>query len=87
MTGNDEVTATAAGVDVAQLFETFVKEKTALLNYVHDLVRYAAKLNSIDSTAILEEEVKEDQIKIKSEYDCQLITHRVNAIVSTSASD
>ena len=47
-------------IDEAQLYESFVKEKTALLNYVHDLIRYAAKLNEIDSSAILQEEVKED---------------------------
>ena len=62
----------------------FVKEKTALLNYVQDLIKYAAKLNDIDSSAILQEEVKTDQIKIKTEYDSQLTTARVNNIVSKS---
>jgi len=65
----------------AQLFESFVKEKSSILNYVRDLVRYAAKLNAIDSNAILNEEFKEDQNKVKSEYDCHLSTHRVNLIL------
>lgn len=30
------------------MFETFVKEKTTLLSYVHDLIRFAAKLQDID---------------------------------------
>ena len=51
--GTEQRDAEAGGIDEAQLFETFVKEKAALLNYVHDLIRYAAKLNNIDCTAIL----------------------------------
>ena len=31
-----------------QMFETFVKEKATLLGYVHDLVRFAAKIQEID---------------------------------------
>ena len=57
-----------------------MKEKAALLNYVHDLVRYAAKSSKIDVSSILTEEVKED--RIKQEYDAQIITYRVIAIVS-----
>ena len=67
-------------IDEAQLYESFVKEKAALLNYVHDLVRYAAKSSKIDVSSILTEEVKED--RIKQEYDAQIITYRVIAIVS-----
>lgn len=39
------------------MVETFVKEKTTLLAYVHDLVRFAAKSQEIDlvQTNILEE--------------------------------
>ena len=31
-----------------QMFETFVKEKATLLGYVHDMIRFAAKLQDID---------------------------------------
>lgn len=33
------------------MFETFVKEKSALLGYVNDLIRFAAKLQDIDLKA------------------------------------
>ena len=40
------------GVDgEQQIFETFVKEKTTLLGYVHDLIRFAAKIQDIDLSA------------------------------------
>ena len=68
-------------IDEAQLYELFAKEKSTILSYMKDLIRYAAKLNGIDSNILLNEEAKEDQNKIKSEYDCQLSTHRVNLIL------
>ena len=43
MTNTAEKTELAGGIDEAQLYESFVKEKAALLSYVHDLIRYAAK--------------------------------------------
>ena len=51
-----------------------------MLSYVHDLIRYAAKSSKIDVSAILTEEVKEE--RIKQDYDAQIMTYRVNTIVS-----
>lgn len=31
-----------------QMFETFVKEKGIIIGYVHDLIKFAAKLQEID---------------------------------------
>lgn len=36
---------------VSNVFETFVKEKEAIIVYVNDLVRFAAKTNSVDVNA------------------------------------
>ena len=76
-----EKTEQPGNIDEAQLYESFVKEKAALLSYVHDLVRYAAKSCQIDISAILTEEVKED--RIKEERDVLIINYRVSSIVSS----
>jgi len=76
-----------------QMFETFVKEKTTLLSYVQDLIKFAAKLQAIDLSAnkifgdkLQEEETKEaEEIRIKSERDCCIIANRVNSVVSCSS--
>jgi len=36
---------------VSNVFETFVKEKEAIIVYVNDLVRFAAKTNGVDVNA------------------------------------
>lgn len=79
-----------AGTDTEQqMFESFVKEKTTLLSYMHDMIRFAAKLQDIDlSTNNIidaespEEEKKEDELRIKSEKDCAIIANRINGVVS-----
>lgn len=40
------------------MFETFVKEKTIIIGYVHDLIKFAAKLQEIDlvSNKVLSDE-------------------------------
>jgi len=66
-----------------QMFETFVKEKTTLLGYVHDLIRFAAKLQIIDlaSTNILPQAGEE--IRIKNNRECCIIAVRVGLVVSS----
>ena len=79
-----------------QMFETFVKEKNTLLSYVHDLIRFAAKLQDIDieagkilgeqQVAAQPEESKDPaanaELRIKSEKDCANIANRINGVVS-----
>ena len=77
------------------MYETFVKEKTTLLTYIHDLIRFAAKSQQIEITAILptqtsaQEESKdaaassEEVLRIKNTRECCIITARVNSFVST----
>ena len=69
------------------MFETFVKEKTTLLGYVHDLVRFAAKLQEIDLTQttilpLLEETKSGDELRIKNNRECYIIGVRVGLVVS-----
>lgn len=73
------------------MFETFVKEKTTLLGYVHDLIKFAAKSQNIDvgpQSKILVETVQEetkveDELRIKDTRECCIIAARVNAVVSS----
>ena len=88
----------AEGMDgEQQMFETFVKEKSTLLGYVHDLIRFAAKLQDIDLeaskifgdevvTASSEERKGEDVLRIQDEKDCANIANRVNGVVSKDLS-
>lgn len=77
-----------------QMYETFVKEKTTLLSYIHDLIRFAAKSQQIDVSGILasqqtQEESKgaaatsEEALRIKNTRECCIMTARVNDVVST----
>lgn len=61
-----------------QLFTSFVREKNALLSYVHDLVRLAAKTSGIDLTGIL----KEGECNITSTKGSHLTCTRILVIVS-----
>ena len=65
-----------------QMFETFVKEKTTLLGYVHDLIRFAAKLQALDLalTNILPH--TSEEIRIKNNRECCIIAVRVGLVVS-----
>ena len=92
--GNIMAAANADMEGEQQMFETFVKEKHTLLGYVHDLIRFAAKLQDIDidSAKILSndaqaagqpEESKEPaELRIKSEKDCANIANRIIGVVS-----
>ena len=71
------------------MFETFVKEKTTLLSYVHDLIKFAAKTQEIDlaQTKILgdlpEESKEASELRIKSIRDCAITANRINGVVSS----
>ena len=73
------------------MFETFVKEKTTLLGYVHDMIRFAAKLQEIDleqqpgSNVLPQqegEEVKTDgELRIKNTRECCIIGTRIHLVL------
>ena len=70
-------------------YNTFVKEKTIIIGYVHDLIKFAAKLQEIDliSNKILsdsppEETKEEEELRIKSDRECCIIAARINGLVS-----
>ena len=54
----------------SMLFESFVKEKDSLLRYIHQLVRFAAKINDIDTVDFLEE--TKEELAITSDKDAYL---------------
>ena len=74
-----------------QMFETFVKEKTTLLGYVHDMIRFAAKLQDIDleqqpGSNILgqqeDEEMKTDEeLRIKDIRECCIMGTRIHLVL------
>ena len=74
-----------------QMFETFVKEKTTLLGYVHDMIRFAAKLQEIDleqqpGSNVLpqqeDEEMKTDgELRIKNTRECCIIGTRIHLVL------
>jgi len=72
------------------MFETFVKEKAIIIGYVHDLIKFAAKLQEIDLVANkvlsddMQEESKEEEqeLRIKSDRECCIIAARINGLVS-----
>ena len=64
------------GDSEAQLFASFVKEKTALLGYVNSIVQFAGHCNGIDVSAYTKGE-----LTIKSERDAVLQSHRISYIV------
>ena len=74
-----------------QMFETFVKEKATLLGYVHDMIRFAAKLQDIDleqqpGSSVLpqqeDEEMKTDgELRIKNTRECCLIGTRIHLVL------
>jgi hypothetical protein len=61
-----------------QLFTSFVREKNALLSYVHDLVRLAAKTSGIELSGIL----KQGECNITSAKASHLTCTRIIVIVS-----
>ena len=73
------------------MFETFVKEKTTLLGYVHDMIRFAAKLQEIDpeqqpgSNVLPQQEVEEmktdGELRIKNTRECCLIGTRIHLVL------
>ena len=81
---------------VAQMYETFVKEKATLLGYVQDMIDFAAKLQGISPSEIksdrkpdaTEEESKDEaaatdgETRIKTIRECCIITTRINSVVS-----
>ena len=74
-----------------QMFETFVKEKATLLGYVHDMIRFAAKLQEIDletqpGSNVLpqqeDEERKTDgELRIKNTRECCIIGTRIHLVL------
>ena len=68
-----------------QIFDSFVKEKTSLLNYVNDLVKYAAKCQSIELSEFMQdykEGQQDEKLKITTEMQSNLVQSRVIGIVS-----
>jgi hypothetical protein len=71
------------------MFETFVKEKTIIIGYVHDMIKFAAKLQEIDLTenkifgdSPPEETKEQETLRIKSDKECCIIAARINGLVS-----
>ena len=71
-----------------QIFETFVKEKTTLLGYVLDLLKFAAKSQDVDlyASKIIEEpmvteESKTAELRISNNHECGILAARINAVL------
>ena len=69
-----------------QVYESFVKEKNVILNYVFDLVLFAAKIHDIKSDDIFQTELYRKraanlQSQIKNEKDAVAIKNRVTWII------
>ena len=74
-----------------QIFETFVKEKTTLLGYVTDLLKFAAKSQDIDlvagkiledsSSTSIEESKTIGELRISNNHECGILAARINAVL------
>lgn len=69
---------------VAMVFATFVKEKEAIIVYVNELVRFAAKTQGIDVSSFTAEleDTKAQSSRVKTIADVQLTVNRISTIVS-----
>ena len=70
-----------------QVYDSFIKEKGPLLNYINAMVKYAAQCQQIDITSFMTaEEVNKSSTKIENMNTCNLTMHRVMGIVSSKIS-
>jgi len=76
----DEVGGTEA--QEFQIYESFVKEKGALLGYIHDVVHCVALKQGFDSAQFFEDKTVKVGSKINSEQDLFNIKNRIIIIVS-----
>jgi hypothetical protein len=65
-----------------QIYESFVKEKGALLNYIYDIIRFVSKKQGFEANQFLPEGTANIESQIKDDQDLFNIKNRIIVIVS-----